>query len=85
MNALIVMLSVAVAKNVSGWLKNAVEDGEVSTYEWRQLVITVLTTAVIFWTTYGGLAGLGFDDPSMISGLVSLVVGQVWDAVAKKL
>lgn len=48
----------AVVRSASGWLENALEDGNISDYEWGQLGATVVRVAII---GVGLHLGIGLD------------------------
>jgi hypothetical protein len=57
-----------IIRNVLGWLENAVEDGKISSYEWKQGLATVIRVVVLGLTA--SFAGL--DPVSSAGGAVGL-------------
>jgi len=56
-------------RNVAGWAENALEDGEVSDYEWGQLGATVVKTIILTASLH---YGLGLDNLASAAGAVAL-------------
>jgi len=71
---------VALARSVSGWLENAMQDGEVSKYEWQLLGATTLKVALLTAGTYFSLNGVGID----VSVFASAASAVLLDIVSKR-
>lgn len=53
------MLGAAVLRNISGWIQNSLEDNEIQSYEWLQLLSTTIRVVVV---TLCAQYGLGVDE-----------------------
>jgi small-conductance mechanosensitive channel len=73
-------VGVVLVRNVSGWLENALEDGEITQYEFRELGVTVFRIGVP-----GVLAALGLSvagvDWAVLGGFV---FAALWDVTIRK-
>lgn len=47
-----------VIRNLSGWIENALQDGQITSYEFRQLIATTIQVCVI---AYASMYGIGLD------------------------
>lgn len=81
---ILVGFGTALGKNLVGWIKNSVADGEIQTYEYKQLIETVIVTMFIFSISYFGLSWVDVDNAEWISSVVSLMVSPLWNAIFKK-
>jgi len=72
MQELIIALGTALAKNLTGWLKNSLEDQQISEYEWLKLGETILVTGAI---TLGAYFAWTWMDAPFID---ALTVGTGW-------
>lgn len=74
---LAVVLGAPIARVVSGWLPLAIEDGDVSTFEWKQLAIAVFTVGVPALAIYFGFQSAGID----LGVLGGVAAGLLFDKV----
>jgi len=51
----LVLLGAPILRSVAGWLHNALEDGKISAYEWKQLLTTGVRMVVPAVALYYGL------------------------------
>jgi len=54
-NAILIPIGTGIVRSVAGWLENAMEDGQIDTYEWGQLGATVVRVALIGLGLHYGL------------------------------
>jgi len=66
-------------RNIAGWLENAMQDGEITSYEWGQLGATVFRVTLL---GIGAAFGLGLD-PLAASGS-AIVADYIISAIKKK-
>ena len=76
MNNLILVPGVALGRAIFGWLENALEDGEISLPEWKQLGATIVRMGVPMAALIWGLN----VDPAVSAGVIV-----VFDIVLTKL
>lgn len=64
-----------VGRNVFGWLKNSMEDGEIQSYEWRRLAQTLIGLGGMAVFGYFGINAVFPDmvNPAEAAALASLV------------
>jgi hypothetical protein len=74
---------IAVGKNLAGWIKNSIEDGEIQDYEILKGLETLAVTSIVYTGTYYGLEGLGVENAVLIDSIVTLLVTPLWDAWKK--
>lgn len=55
----------ALLRNVAGWLENALQDKKIQSYEWKQLIATVVRVSVV---SVGVMFGFNLD-PVTAAGL----------------
>lgn len=70
--ALLTLLGASVVRSVAGWAENALEDGTVSKFEWKQLGATFLRIGIVGASLY---FGLGADAVMASAGAVVLDIG----------
>lgn len=71
-----------VLRSVAGWGENALQDGKISSFEWRQLLATVVQVSVISVAAVYGLE-LDVAQAAGISVLVSFVLSAVKKGLSK--
>lgn len=82
MNNLLIVPGVALGRAVFGWLENALEDGEISLPEWKQLGATIVRMGVPMAALIWGLQ----MDASISAGLVvvfDIVLTKLYNAFKK--
>jgi len=58
-NPLLIGLGTVVVRNLTGWVKNSLADGELQEYEIRELLISTLSVGTLFVVSY---YGFGLDE-----------------------
>jgi len=51
-------IGAGIVRSVGGWLENALEDGRISAFEWKQLGATIIRVGMLTAGTYYGLTGI---------------------------
>ena len=49
------LIGVPIVRSVAGWLENALEDGEITNFEWGQLGSTIFRMGVVGFALFYGL------------------------------
>jgi hypothetical protein len=78
------LVLVPVARSIAGWLENALDDGKINSFEWKQLGATVLRVGMIGFATYFGLGEMGFDVNALGAGASAVLVDFVLSAIKNK-
>ena len=73
------LLAAPLARNISGWLQNAIEDGKISKYEWSQLLGTSLKILIPAVALY-----YGFDMDAEMAAAIPLLADLAFSEVSKK-
>jgi len=69
-------------RSITGWLENALEDGFISEYEWKQLLSTTLRVGLTTGAIYFGIGAIpGVDIPA----LAAMASGYLFDLVYSRL
>lgn len=58
---LVAFILVPALRGISGWAKAAMEDGQISKFEWKLLVATIIRVGFIGVSLWVGLNKLGID------------------------
>ena len=78
------IVGLPVARSVAGWVENALEDGEISAFEWQQLGATVLRVGIMGLAAFFGLGGLGLDVSALGAGASAVVLDFILASFKKK-
>lgn len=73
----LVACGIPIARGVAGWLENALEDGKIEDFEWRQLGATVMRVGTIGVLAYYGLNGIGVNVDVIAASAGSAVVDYI--------
>lgn len=73
-----------VLRSVAGWIENALQDGKIEAFEWKQLGETVLRVGIIGVGTYFGLNSAGVDISAFGAGAAAVVLDMILNAIKKK-
>jgi len=60
-----IIIGLPVLRSVAGWAVSALEDLKVNTFEWKQLVQTVIRVGMIGGVAYIGFDAAGYDIPAI--------------------
>ena len=77
------LILVPVGRSVAGWLENALDDGTISAFEWKQLGATVLRVGIMGFATFFGLDGMGFDVTALGAGASAVLMDLVLSKIKK--
>jgi len=78
-------LAVALARGIVGWIKPALSDGQISDFEWRKLLETVIVITIVNLAVYLPMNAASIvSDPEAISLVVSLLINELWNAWRSK-
>jgi len=80
---LIPLVGIPVARSVVGWAENALKDGVVSSFEWKELGQTVLRMGMIGLATFYGLNGMGVDISAFAAGASTVLLDFVLMSIKK--
>lgn len=78
------LVGIPVVRSVAGWAENALKDGKIEAFEWRQLGETVLRVGIIGFAAFFGLNGSGIDISAIGAGASAVVLDFVISAIKKK-
>lgn len=73
-----------VLRSVAGWIENALADGKIEGFEWKQLGETILRVGIIGVGTYFGLNSMGVDINAFGAGAAAVVLDFILSAIKKK-
>jgi len=76
-----IVVLIPVIRSVSGWLTKALEDGKVSTFEWKQLTSTVIRVGVIGVAGYFSLNGFGLDVSVFAAMMGAILADKLFGAI----
>ena len=81
---LLLAIGVPVGRCLFGWLQNALEDGKISEFEWRQLGTTIFSIGVPSVALYFSFNAVGIDFSVLGAACGGLLVDMVIRAIKKK-
>ena len=85
---LLKLLGIPIARGFLGWVENAVKDGSVSQFEWRELGATMIRILTLAGFGYFGFNGFGIDVDavSVVAGsaVVDFIYTKMKSMVKKK-
>lgn len=84
MNPLLIGLMTALGRNFGGWLKNSVADGKIQAVETKLLVISTISTALVFLVSFFGLAQFDGLNEEVLSVISTMLFGPVLDKLFAK-
>jgi hypothetical protein len=82
--SILTIVGVPTCRAISGWLENAMKDGEISPFEWQQLGSTILRVGFIATATYFGIEGMGFDVTILGAAFSAAVLDIILRAIKNK-
>jgi hypothetical protein len=78
-----ILVGVPIVRSVAGWANAALEDGEISKFEWQQLCATVVRVGTLSVMGYFGLGALGVDNAALIGSVSAFFIDKVLNAMKK--
>lgn len=73
-----------ILRSVAGWAENALKDGKVTKFEFKQLGETIVRVGFIAVAGYFGLQEMGVDVTAIGAGAGSVVIDLILSAMKKK-
>lgn len=70
-----------VLRSVSGWAVKALDDNEISKFEWKQLLQTVIRVGSIGIMGFLGLSAVGVEQAALIAVSSSFLVDKLFHAL----
>lgn len=81
--ALAALIGIPILRSVGGWLTNSLEDGILSTFEWKQLGSTIIRVGLVGFATFFGLNGVGIDVSALGAAFGALIMDKLFNALKK--
>lgn len=82
---IIAIIFTPLVRSAAGWLENALEDGIISEFEWRQLLSTVLRVGLTTAAIYFGIGTIpGVDIHAFSAGAAGFLFDLIYRAVKVK-
>ncbi len=78
------LVGIPVLRSVAGWAENALKDGKIENFEWKQLGETVVRVGFIGAATYFGLNEVGYDISALGAGAAAIIIDVIISAIKKK-
>ena len=78
------LVGIPVLRSVAGWAENALKDGKIENFEWKQLGETVVRVGFIGAATYFGLNEAGYDISALGAGAAAIIIDIIISAIKKK-
>lgn len=80
-----VLLGSALFRNLWGWAQKSFEDGAISEYEWRQLVVTSFRVLGVTMAAYWSLSFAGIDIPLVAAAFGGVAFDFMMHTIGKAL
>lgn len=81
---LIGAIAIPIGRSVFGWLQNALEDGQINDFEWKQLGSTIFSIGVPAIALYFSFNAVGLDFSAIGAACGGLLVDMILKAIKKK-
>lgn len=78
-----ILIVTPVLRSFFGWASKALEDDEVTTYEWKLLLSTILRVGLLGALAYFGFSIAGIDNAALAAGVAAFFADKLFSALKK--
>ena len=79
-----ILIGLPVVRSVCGWAVNALKDKQVTSFELKQLIATIVRVGSIGLVAYLGFNAAGFDVPALATAAGAYIADLILSALKKK-
>jgi len=78
-----ILIGTPVVRSIAGWAGHAFEDGEITTFEWKELGATIVRVGTLGAFTYVGFTVAGIDNAALAAGAAAFIMDKLFSALEK--
>jgi len=72
-----IIVGVPIIRNIAGWAENALQDGQISKYEFAELTKTIVSMGITGTFLYFGLDGVGIDGAAIGAAVGAFIIDKI--------
>ena len=71
----------SILRSVAGWAQNALQDGNITRFEWKELSVTIVRVGFLGTLGYIGFSLTGIDNAALAGTVSAILVDKYFDKI----